>query len=145
MDPFSDYIPDPPSLDYIHDRIDKLDISIAAFERLESQGKLSHSVAIEYFRGIRRLWEAIRCGEVLSYESSLPKGLQELQIMRDDLRQSVAQARQENEQILNSLARDFENGVDALIMLGCDEPDIAILEGRIARIQAAIDFLSDNL
>jgi hypothetical protein len=145
MDPFSDYIPDPPNLDYIHDRIDKLDISIAAIERLQSQGRFNNSVAIEYFRGIRKLWEARRCGEVLSYENKLPKDLQELQIMRDSLRQSVAQARQENEQILNSLARDLENGVDAPIVFGCDEQDIAILEGRIARIQTAIDFLSDNL
>jgi hypothetical protein len=145
MDPFSDYIPDPPSLDYIHDRIDNLNISIKAIERLESQGKLNNSVAIDYLRGIRRLWEARRRGEVLSYESKLPKDLQELETMRDSLQQSVDQVRQENEQILNSLARDFENGVDAPIMLGCDKQDIAILESRIARVRVAIDFLRANL
>lgn len=145
MDPFIDYIPDPPNLDVIEDWINRLNNTIEAFRRLERQGRVAGLVAIEYLSGIRRDWEAIRRGEVRNYQNRLPENLEGLIEMRDSLQDSVNQAVQENEEILNAIARDLENGVDAPIVHGCDEQDIGILRERIARVQGAIDFLNANL
>lgn len=145
MNPFQDYIPDPPSLDVFDYEINRFDITIKAFERLEKKGLLNGSVAVEYYRGIQEIWEARRSGTIRQYARELPKNLQELKSMRDSLRQCANQARLENNEIINSIARDLENGNDAPIALGCLDDHIAILDHRIARIEAAIDFLTDNL
>jgi hypothetical protein len=145
MDPFRDYIPEPPSLDVIDDQINRLGDSIKAIERLRSQGRITGSDAIEYLGGIRKLWEARRCGEVLDYARRLPEDLQRLELMRDQMEECAAKARREDQEIVNAIASELENGIDAPILLGCNKEHIAMLENRIASIEAAISFLNANL
>jgi hypothetical protein len=65
--------------------------------------------------------------------------------MRDQMEECAAKARREDQEIVNAIASELENGIDAPILLGCNKEHIAMLENRIASIEAAISFLNANL
>ena len=144
MDPFLDYLPEPPDLEIINGKIDSLDRSIECIKRLIDRGDLRNSVSFDYLRGIREVWDRLRRTEAMGYLARLSDKYGDLNQLLADMEYSIAKIREENHRIPQEIADQLQAGIDGPILFDCDEEHLAILESRIERIRFAVESAEDS-
>ncbi|MFN4867784.1 MAG: hypothetical protein ACK5GZ_15890 [Cyanobium sp.] len=142
MDPFLDYIPEPPDQTQTSDVINRLDVSIDFLQPLADKGAIT-DLHLDGLKVIRSYWRDTRAGEVEGYRKRLPENLQELEQLCEQMKADLARIVFENEAVINAIAKELESGVSGMQPLGCAKEDIELMQRRIQLIETAISFLKE--